>query len=115
MPSERTLPPDDDGRVVPFRPRGAARGGGDWRWTLREAGHDDAPLDDLAKYERVEGEDDYRHRMKMNLLALAVTVLLVITGVWLAEKIAEMRKNQDCFLSGRRNCTPIDAPPTQRG
>jgi len=38
----------------------------------------------------------------------------VIAGVWMADKIAEMRKNQDCVLSGRRNCTPIDVPPVQR-
>jgi len=46
---------------------------------------------------------------------VAITLLLVLVGVWLAERIADMRKTQDCFLSGRRNCTPIDAPPIVRG
>ena len=62
-----------------------------------------------------ESEDDYRHRMKMNLLALVVTILLVVSGVWIAETIAEMRKIQDCFLAGGRNCAPIAVPPVQRG
>ena len=109
--SDRSLPPENDHRVIPFRPRGNAR----WRWPTRNTRPGgDQPVDDLAKYERAENEDDYRHRMRMNLLAFAVTIVLVVVGVWIADTIAEMRKNQDCFLSGRRNCTPIDAPPTQR-
>jgi len=52
--------------------------------------------------------------MRMNLLAVAITILLVVVGVWIADTISDMRTNQDCFLSGRRNCNPIDAPPTQR-
>ncbi len=62
-----------------------------------------------AKYEGGEVDDDnYRHRMMVNLAALAFTVVLAIAGAWLAIQIADMRKNQDCVLSGRRNCTPID-------
>ena len=67
---------------------------------------------DLSRYERNESADDYRHRMKINLIALVVTILLVVIGVWLAERIADMRKTQDCFLSGQRNCSPISVPPT---
>jgi hypothetical protein len=69
----------------------------------------------LAKYEREEGEDDYRHRMKMNVLGLLVTVLLVISGIWIADTIAEMRKLQDCVLMGGRNCAPIAVPPARHG
>jgi hypothetical protein len=39
------------------------------------------PGDDLAKYEHVETEDDYRHRMKMNMLGLIVTIVLMSAGV----------------------------------
>jgi hypothetical protein len=101
------MPPDDDGRVVPFRPRGSRR----WHWpTSRPVQAGDPPVGDLAKYERGESEADYRHRMKMNLLALAVTILLVIAGIWLAETMAEMQRIQDCVLSGRHNCAPIHVP-----
>ena len=58
-----------------------------------------------------EEEDDYRHRMKMNVLGLLVTILLVVSGIWIADTIAEMRKLQDCFLMGGRNCAPIPVPP----
>jgi hypothetical protein len=69
------------------------------------------PVEDLAKYERSEEGDDYRHRMITNAIALVFVVLLVIGGVWIANKMAEIRKNQDCVLTGRRGCTPIDVPP----
>jgi hypothetical protein len=52
--------------------------------------------------------------MMVNLAALAFTVVLSIVGVWLVSQIADMRKNQDCVLSGRRNCTPIDVNALER-
>ena len=74
-----------------------------------------SPVRDLAKYESSDaGEDNYRHRMVVNLAALLVTILLAIAGVWLALQIAEVRKNQDCVLSGRRNCMPIDVNTLKR-
>jgi hypothetical protein len=104
--SDRPMPPEDDGRVVPFRQRGVPR----WRWPMSGT----PPVRDLAKYEQGEATDDYRHRMTMNLLGLLVTVVLVVAGIWVVDKIAELRKTQDCYLSGRRNCTPIEAPPIHR-
>ena len=68
----------------------------------------------LAKYEGGARDDDYRHRMMVNLAALIFTLMLATAGAWLAVKIAEMRQTQDCFLSGRRNCTPIDVRPIER-
>lgn len=114
VPSERSNASDDDHRVVPFRPRGAgARGGGGWRWPRRTLGA--SPVEDLAKYEGGgEQDDNYRHRMMVNLAALGVTVALAVAGVWLAIQIADMRKNQDCLLSGRRNCAPIDIKALER-
>jgi len=99
-------PTNDDGRVVPFRRPGVSR------WPAAPTAR--GPVRDLAKYERAEAADDYRHRMTMNLLGLLVTILLVIVGLWLVDKIADMRKNQDCYLSGLRNCTHIEAPPIER-
>jgi len=70
------------------------------------------PVDDLKKYEAApENEpDDYRHRMIMNGLGLLVTIFLIVAGVWIADVMAKMRKDQDCVLSGRRGCTPVDVP-----
>jgi hypothetical protein len=44
----------------------------------------------------------------MNIAGLVVVALLVGIGWWLAETMATMRKNQDCVLSGRRGCTPVE-------
>ena len=73
-----------------------------------------APVPDLAKYEQDDAGDDYRHRMIMNGIGFLVTILLVIAGIWIVNEIAEMRRNQDCYLSGRRNCAPIEVPPVVR-
>jgi hypothetical protein len=102
-------PGDQGGRVLRFRPRGAPPSSG-WRWSPLQ-GEQDSPVDDLAKYERTETSDDYRHRMTMNLLTLLIATLLIAGGVWLTTKLVENRKLQDCFLSGRRNCAPIVLPP----
>ena len=76
------------------------------------AGH--APVGDLSPYERTEDRDDYRHRMITNGAAFLVCVLLVMAGVWIADTMAEMRRDQDCVLSGRRVCTPIVVPTRSR-
>jgi hypothetical protein len=49
--------------------------------------------------------------MVVNALALAFCIVLAIAGVWLVNEIAEMRRIQDCVLSGRAGCIPLDIPP----
>jgi hypothetical protein len=104
-------PDDQRGRVLRFRPRGAPPRG--WGWPPSH-GEQDSPVDDLAKYERAETSDDYRHRMTMNLLTLLIALMLIAGGVWLTTKLVENRNLQDCFLSGRRNCAPIAVPSRQQ-
>ena len=70
--------------------------------------------DDLAKFGRDDTPDDYRHRMITNAAAFGFVVLLMAAGLWLADTMASMRKSQDCVLSGRRNCAPIEAPTGSR-
>ena len=106
--SEQISPNQDSKRVVRFRSRGA--GAGSRWWPLHRQVPADPPVAGLGRFQQAKGEDDYRHRMTMNALALLVTTLLVIVGLWLAISIAEMVKNQDCFLQGRRNCEKIIIP-----
>ncbi len=108
--SDRSSPPDDDSRIVRFRPRGSRLRAG-WRWPSSQDKLGDSPVNGLAKYERGEGEDDYRHRMKMNVLALTFTVLLMAAGIWLVSKLADLRKAQDCVMSGRKDCATVQLPP----
>jgi hypothetical protein len=64
--------------------------------------------EDLSRYEGGPEPDDYRHRMIVNLAAVVVIALLIGAGLWIANTMAAMRKNQDCVLSGRRGCTPVE-------
>lgn len=75
--------------------------------------HDNSP-DDLAQYEEEDIHIDYRHRMLMNVIAVAIVTVLVGTGVWIADTIADMEKVQDCAMQGRQNCAPIEVPPPGR-
>jgi cytochrome oxidase assembly protein ShyY1 len=62
--------------------------------------------------ERRPGEpDDDGERGRSNLLFLVVAVLVVVLGIWLVNKLIDMRNLQNCLESGRRNCAPIEAPP----
>jgi hypothetical protein len=72
--------------------------------------------DDLARYEQEQDEPiDYRQRMLMNAIAGAIVVLLIGAGVWIADTIAGMDRDQDCVMQGRGNCAPLEASvSTQR-
>jgi hypothetical protein len=97
-----TDPSEHDAQILQFRPRGAL--------FARKAATP-PPVPDLSKFESPrEGPDDFRHRMLMNGLGFAITVLLICGGVWIADVMAHIRKDQDCVLSGRKNCAPISIP-----
>lgn len=107
MSKKKSPPLSDDGHVLQFTPRGGAKS--DKRalsgWL---PGPSRSPVDDIGKYERPGADpDDYRHRMAVNAAAFGFCVLLIAAGIWLAIKIAELRRDQDCVLSGRRNCAQI--------
>ena len=97
MADWNSFSPDGDPRVVKFR-KGSA--------SARPPAT--TPVEDLTKYERSEDSDDYRHRMLVNVAAFLVVIGLIGAGLWLADTMATMRKNQDCVLSGRRGCTPVE-------
>ena len=109
MKPERSSPDEERGRVLRFQPRNTPLRA-PWRWPPPDIA---SPVNDLAKYERENTADDYRHRMTMNVLALAVTLVLIVSGLWLTNMLVQIRNEQDCFLSGRRNCFPIQVPPRQ--
>jgi len=99
MVSDDPSSAESEQRVVNFR-RGRA--------SVRPPVPPAAPVEDLSKYERSEGADDYRHRMMVNIAAFLFVIGLIGAGIWLADTMARMRKDQDCVLSGRRGCTPVE-------
>jgi hypothetical protein len=69
------------------------------------------PDDELARYEKDPDEPvDYRRRMLMNMIAVAIVTLLIGAGVWIADTITDMQKDQDCVMQGRANCAPFETP-----
>jgi hypothetical protein len=97
--------------VIPFRARNTTPNGERSARTVSELR---PPVMDLARFERATGTEDYRHRMLVNLLAFAVTALLVLAGVWLATTMATLQARQDCALMGRTNCAPLQGPTVGR-
>lgn len=57
-----------------------------------------------------DGDREADQRRSAALIGLIVVLVLAIAGVVL---IRELRKNaqlEDCLMSGRTNCAPIEAP-----
>ena len=75
----------------------------------------DDDIDDFARFEQEPEERiNYRQRMFMNVIALAIVTLLLGAGVWIAATITELQKDQDCILQGRSNCAPLELPMPER-
>jgi hypothetical protein len=49
---------------------------------------------------------------RTSLIALGVVVLLFVIGWFLTRELYSNQKIEDCVLSGRTNCAPIQAPAT---
>ena len=48
------------------------------------------------------------------LVGMLVALVLVIVGLILVKKLGDAGRLQDCVMSGRTNCAPIDTAPAQR-
>lgn len=106
--------PAHTAQVLQFRPRNRTAERPAERANVRELfpePHDDQ-FDHLAQFEQEQKEEDeninYPHRMLMNVIAVAIVSVLIGVGVWLADTIANMERDQDCVLQGRQNCAPIE-------
>lgn len=42
------------------------------------------------------------------VIGLAIAVLLLAVGIWLARELSSASKLQDCVMSGRTNCNVIE-------
>ena len=79
---------NDDGRVIQFRLRmGTSPRRRGEKVPIHSFERDYSPVPDLAKYECPESDDEYRHRMVMNAIALVFTSLLILAGLWLANNM----------------------------
>src|SRR5262249_31887100 len=100
---------EDDRRGGPFRPRERSAEG--WSWQQPPPA---PPTGGFAKYEGGDGDDNYRHRMIVNLVGPGFTISLTLAGGWLGMEIRGLPKKEDCVLTGRHNCNPIDVNTLKR-
>jgi hypothetical protein len=59
-------------------------------------------------------EDDEREaddRRTAALMGLAIVLALALAGIVLVRDLGEKSKLEDCLMSGRTNCAPIEVPP----
>jgi hypothetical protein len=55
-------------------------------------------------------EDEEADRRLTNIVLAVGFVVLVGSGIWLANAMLDARKADECISSGRRNCNPIAVP-----
>jgi len=57
------------------------------------------------------GHESESDRTAFNLFLLVFFLVIVGSGIWLANAMIDARKADDCLSAGRRNCAPIEVPP----
>jgi hypothetical protein len=55
--------------------------------------------------------DETDDRRTAALMGLAIILSLAIVGVILVRDLGKESKLEDCLMSGRTNCAPIEVPP----
>jgi hypothetical protein len=111
--TQRPITPEEEHRVLEFRPRNSVRPQGRQGYPRGQAEPEDTHPQphDLSRDERPRDEpDEFRHRLLANVAVIAFAIASMAIGVWLAVSIADLRKTQDCVLTGQRDCARIYAP-----
>ena len=54
--------------------------------------------------------DEERRRTRSNIAALIFAAILIGLGWLLVQKLGATGRIQDCLMSGRTNCAPINVP-----
>jgi hypothetical protein len=54
--------------------------------------------------------DDGGGNRRGALIGLAIAVVLVIAGYYLTTALRNQGRMEDCLMSGRSNCAPLDIP-----
>jgi ferric-dicitrate binding protein FerR (iron transport regulator) len=62
-----------------------------------------------AAMPKPDPEED-RRRARTNVAALILAAILVLVGWFLVRQLGQSARMQDCIMSGRSNCAPIETP-----
>jgi len=57
-----------------------------------------------------DGDDGADQRRSAALIGLIIILALAIAGVVLVKELREKSRIEDCLMSGRTNCAPIEVP-----
>ncbi len=60
-----------------------------------------------------ERDEETDERRRAALIGLIIVLALAIAGVVLIRDLGAESKLEDCLMSGRTNCAPIEMPPSQ--
>jgi len=60
-------------------------------------------------WHRVEPEDEAADRQTSSLAAVAVTLLLLVIGLYLVHELHDKVAVEDCLMAGRINCDRLVA------
>jgi hypothetical protein len=96
----RSAKPPETGCVILFRPRQAG-------FRQRAEVPPARGTVGLKPRSAREDDDDHRRRRLIHALGLAYCLILAVAGVWLANEFTEMKRMQDCVLTGRTRCISI--------
>ena len=55
-------------------------------------------------------DGDQEERRSQALIGLAIVLALAILGVLLVRELGRKSALEDCLLSGRTNCAPVEVP-----
>ena len=61
---------------------------------------------------RFDDDRESDDRRTTALMGLAIVLSLAIAGIVLIRDLGKEAKLEDCLMSGRTNCAPIDIPPS---
>ena len=67
-------------------------------------------LGELMNNRSEDGDDGADARRSAALIGLIIVLALAIAGVVLVRELREKSRLEDCLMSGRTNCAPIEAP-----
>jgi hypothetical protein len=56
-----------------------------------------------------ESRDEQEGRVTSSLAGLAFVLVLVIVGLFLVRVLKKQSELEDCLMSGRTNCAPIES------
>ena len=57
-----------------------------------------------------DGDDGADQRRSSALIGLIIILALAIAGVVIVRELREKSRLEDCLMSGRHNCAPIEVP-----